>query len=295
MCARIIKIKGIYLNPIAHWYKMSITQWVASLPKSNIQCLYFFKQIIQKSDGHAEYILQLIATAYLSKWTFQENHYYICPGMTPQCCHVYKNNTIERMMRASGGGDHLTFEIARSRLHTQYVTYDLNPDNPILFTRDQDFCDFIDDQSDTQFSQIKCLKGTAPTIGNVYASEPLMINVIQELFRKLYTSAPLSPDATTLQHDNAPLIIYKGLTLTSKETIAFFTQRLFSKILDTREDLESVEVFLDESLVIMYDFSENARMVFHMNMNKVLRAAYANAHPQTASEDEQRALEELCR
>jgi hypothetical protein len=332
---------------------------INNLPKSNVRFLYFLKQIVQGPNGQSQYILQPMVITYLSEWVVQGTRCYIGPGLTAQYCYVYKINTIKHMVRvtplnASGNrfianflgnpvdkiesehGNHLTLGIERTRpnnvvLRTHFVTYNQDPIDPYIFTRDQDRCDFIGNQAylqynKTQFSQLQCLKGTAPTIGDVYTAEPFMINVLQELYRTLYTTPPAIPGGNLsssvnigkkggkyitkpngkkkyIQRGGAVPVTYRSLSLTSVETVAFLTNRIFSKILEEREDLKSVQVFLDETdslgpdnklnLVILYDFSENARMVFHMNMNKVLRAAYANAHPQTASEDEQRALEYL--
>lgn len=344
-----------------------LTAFVNTLPKSNIRFLYFAKAHVTDAYGNVSVVLKPMIITYLGEWMVDGKPYYVAPGETREYCYVYPMTSVRYMVTMNPmpiaasprrfvasfvgnqtnrvrayHGNHLTMGVGMARqgsgqqvvVKSHATTYVQFPGS-FEFDREETICNFMGRASyaqytPAQFGQIKCDRGTDPTIQDAYRKNAEMADVLYHLYGVLYprpVAATTTPggggggsrlytgrnggryrlDANGrkryLSRGGAAAVRYGGLTLEHPETLAFLTEQIFSKVDDARADLEGVRVFLDETgslgrgaeqrLVVLYEFGEDRQMAFYADMLTTLMAARAWAHPGDATTAESQAMASL--
>jgi len=279
-------------------------------PVSGIRFLYF---------NTNDLATPLVKTS-LRRWKVKNTWCFIAPGSTANFCYVYRKSTMRYMVSARfvgeaktivDNGDHLTFGIKKGVqntivLNTHKTIYSENQAVPFTFDRDSSrACNVIAPPATANitrgdFTALKCY-GKRSIMEDEYADDPFIIDIIYNLYNVIYQQSG-GGKRKYIQKGGEPLD-YKGVTFISDTFIKFLSEKIFQPVYDLRPDLASIQVFFDElnelgadanqNIIILYDFAEDTRNIFHIQMNTAFAAAYANEHPTIANAFEKRCLRQF--
>lgn len=221
-------------------------------------------------------------------------------------------------------GDHLTFGLTRgirgeTYIDTHWTIYTEYPDRLFTFDRDSTIgCRVVNVPYHSgirqeTFGELQCYR--KPTkMKDEYMYDPFAVNIIYNIYKVIHRprsqtspSPPSSPGgAIRLPRRRrrgrriGGAVSYKGITFISDAFTTFLSEKLFRPVYSLRPNLTSVQVLFDElselgegmndRIVVLYDFEDNARHRFDIDMATALAAAYAAEHPETATAEERAAL-----